>query len=267
MNKNLLSFTISILFLAFTCAYAGKPGGCSDVPISITFLATNAAPAAIWNDDPTKPYTGGTNTQIHACNGGVDGTGSYDATMVTPRSRTVTLKFPAAIGGSLIEGGPASFAGGNAISTQPFINIRNIAGYTVIPPGVAATYYTRIAISFTGPDSKSYRLLFFPDDGACPGDYPCVPDLHGVGDPANKNMSEQMAWAKVTYLPRPNPTQPWSASNADSWIVEGELSTSTDTEIQRATVFYVPRKGPAVHFGQYSMPFKILVTALAALPQ
>ena len=143
--------TICVLFLTFVAgnAIAGKPGSCSDVPISFTFVAPAGVQAAIWNDDPTKVYTGGTNTEIHNCNGGANGGGSYDGTMTLPGSRYINIKFPAAISGSLIEGGPTSFAAGNSITTTPFVKIHNLTGQNAVPAGISATYYARALFLLT----------------------------------------------------------------------------------------------------------------------
>src|SRR6516162_6283559 len=80
---------------------------CTDIPISITFLATTVAPAAISNDISGTPYQGLGNTVIHICSG------TNDATMVLAHSsRSVSIQFPEPIPGSIIVAGPPSFAGG-----------------------------------------------------------------------------------------------------------------------------------------------------------
>jgi hypothetical protein len=79
------------------------------------------------------------------------------------------------------------------------------------------------------------------------------------------NQPVETAWAKVSYTPR-DPSQPWSTSNADHWIVDGELTTISDSVYERATLFQLGKPGTQTHYGQYSMPFKILITALAPLP-
>ena len=72
-----------------------------------------------------------------------------------------------------------------------------------------------------------------------------------------------MAWVKVTYTPR-DPNSDWSPSNADKWLVEGTLTTETDPEVERGTLQLL---SAGTHYGQYSMPFAILIVAQMALPQ
>jgi hypothetical protein len=148
----------------------------------------------------------------------------------------VQRQFPGAVPGSIIQAGPASFASGSAFTTQAHINIHNITGYTVLPAGVAATFYTKVGSSFTGPDGKSFQLRYLPDDFACPVGGTCVPNLEPSANAANLNQPAETAWAKVTYTPR-DPSQPWSTSNADHWVVDGELTTISDPVYERATLF------------------------------
>jgi hypothetical protein len=267
-----LIFCISILAVVTFNANAGKPTrGCSDVPVTMTFVAPATGTAALSNDDPSKVYQNGVdgiaNEVIHFNN---DCNGSRDATIKWgngPKAkRKLRLQFPNAVPGSLIQGGPPSFAGGASFLSFGFLNIRNLTGYTVIQPGVAATYYTRATFNYiTGPDGASYRLSFYPDDYACPTGQVCVPDF--TGDPGNspiKNQPVETAWVKITYVPR-DMSQPWSSTNTDEWIVEGTLTTAEDPVIQRGTL--ILNDGSFTHYGQYSMPFKILITAQTALPQ
>ena len=259
-------FTLCVLILTLvgSTMAAGKPGGnnCANVPISMTFIATTSATAAIWNDDATKAYQNGVDGVEALIILDSDCNGSRDAVMGFGKrsTRKVWMKVPGAIPGSVIQSGPASFAGGNAFLSKAHVNIRNITGYTVITPGQAATYYTMASSTFPGPDGNSYQWGSIPDDYTCPTGATCVPNLHVLPLPANYNQPEQTAWVKVTYTPR-NLSQSWSNGNTDKWLVEGEFSTATDPEIQRDTLLF-----NGVHFGQYSMPFKILVTALAPLP-
>jgi hypothetical protein len=135
----------------------------------------------------------------------------------------------------------------------------------VLQPGVAATFYTTVGSSFTGPDGQSYQLRFHPDTFACPSGAICAPDLEGSTNAADMNQPLETAWALVTYSPRDR-TKPWSSSNTDQWIVDGE--TLTDGVYERATLFFNGRNccTTQTHYGQYSMPFKILIVALAPLP-
>ena len=240
---------------------------CSDVPISVTFMATTAAPAALSNDLPTSAYTNGVDGVGAVIHYNMDCSGTRDATLNLGSSkRALVIQFPSPIPGSIIVAGPPSFAGGSAFAVQNFINIRNIVGYNSpgITPGVAATYYTKITSSnIVGPDHNSYDLVLFPDNSTCPAI--CVATNDGTT--LNHNSPVQAAWSKVTYTPR-DTSQPWSLTNADTWVVDGEMTSNeppeTSNVYERATLFLVGRKG-TTHYGQYSMPFKILVTALAPL--
>ena len=216
------SLLICALALALTSS-AKASGRCTDIPLSMTFVATTAAPAAMWNDSATSAYqdgVDGVSAAIHVCSG------TYDAVlMIGSRSnRTVWMQYPTAIPSSIIVAGPASFAGAAAFQTQPpTINIHNILGHTALTPGTAASFYTRVVGSFPGPDGVTYYLRFHPDQSACPVGATCVPDLLNETNPANINQPVETAWASVSYTPR-DPTQPWSTTNADKWIVDGELA-------------------------------------------
>jgi hypothetical protein len=254
---------VSLSALAMSIASAA---GCSDVPISVTFLAPAAAPASIWNDIANSAYqngVGGVSAVIHINRDCV--TGTHDATLILSRAkRGVWMQYPSAIQGSLIDAGPASFAGGAAFETHSIeINVHNITGYTVLPPSTAATFYTAVGSTFAGPDGKTYQLRFHPDEYTCPAGAICVPDLENGTNAANMNLPVETAWTQVVYTPR-NPTQPWSSTNADSWIVDGELQLNNDTALERSTLFLDTKT--QVHYGQYSMPFKIAIVALAPLP-
>ena len=247
-------------------ASAAKPPRCTDVPISVTFMATTSAPAAIWNDVANTAYqngVGGVAAVIHY-NSGCDGT--RDATLdLGGSTRTLSMQFPNAISGSTsVQAGPASFAGGSAFATHAFFNVHNIVGYQTpgITPGVAATFYTKVTAPFTGPNGKSYKLVLYPDNYSCPF-VPCASDPDGTNP--DINLPVEGAWALVTYTPR-DTWQPWSLSNADRWVVDGEVTSSTDPIYERGTLVLIGKNGSATHEGQYSMPFKILVTALAPLP-
>jgi hypothetical protein len=262
-----------------TASGAPKPPSCSNVPTSFVFMDPTAASPAIWDDGlgSYKDGAGGVSALIFYNN---DCNGSRDARLdLSASTRTLTMQFPVAIPNSLIagQGGPASFAGGVAFPTHDAFLIRNIVGHNTsgITPsegttqGVAATYYTKVTYPFTGPDGQGYRVMSFPDNTTCPAI--CVSGVNDVTDPLN-NLPVQAAWAKVTYMPR-DVSQPWSETNKDTWLVEGEVTTNEppapDAYYQRGTLWGpAPRHGKTtvmVHFGQYSMPYKILVTALAPM--
>ncbi len=268
-----LGFKITVLAMALALgglqtASGAKPGRCSDLPISVTFMATTAAPAALSNDLPTTAYQDGVGRVAAVIHYNMDCNGTRDATLnLGSSTRSLVMQFPNPIPGSIIVAGPPSFAGGSAFATQNFINIRNIVGYNTpgITPGVAATYYTKVTSSnIVGPDRNSYVLTLFPDNSTCPGI--CASTGDGTGPFHNSPV--QAAWSKVTYTPR-DTSQPWSLSNADSWLVDGEVTSNeppaTSNIYERATLFLEGKNGSTTHYGQYSMPFKILVTALAPL--
>lgn len=258
----LIMFT-TVLAIGSLNVYAAKPPTCADIPLSMTFVAPVSAPAAIYNDDPTKAYQDGIDgvgAIIHITSNKCNGT--RDATLTLHRSkRYLSWKFPLPIPGSIIQSGPPSFAGGNAFSNQAHLNIHNLLGHTVLTPGVAATFYTKVGSSaIDAPDGGSYTLRLLPRDITCPSGATCVPNLECTGCDSDTiiNAPVDAAWAKVTYTPR-DKTQPWSLANTDSWIVEGEYVAPGDTVIERATLL-----NSGIHYGQYSMPFKILIKALAA---
>lgn len=260
-----------VLMLALggsAAAFGAKPPRCSDVPISVTFVGTTAAPAAISNDVSNIAYQNGVDGVAAVIHYNMDCGGTRDATLNLGNSkRSLMMQFPNPIPGSIVVAGPPSFAGGSGFATQNFINIRNIVGYNTqgLTPGVAATYYTKITSSnIVGPDGNSYDLVLFPDNSTCPAI--CASTNDGTG--LYHNSPVQAAWSKVTYTPR-DTSQPWSLSNADSWVVDGEMTSNeppaTSNTYERATLFFVSRRGATTHYGQYSMPFKILITALAPL--
>jgi hypothetical protein len=285
-----LGFKIAVLALVLTlgglatASGAGKPTSCSNVPTTFQFMTPTAALPAIsqGTDDSnpaivnSSPYQDGFDGVSAPIFYNKDCNGSRDARLdLGASTRTLTMQFPTAIDGSIIQRGPASFAGNAAFQTHAVFLIRNIVGHNTpgITPsegttqGVAATYYTKVRSPFTGPDGQSYVLVFWPDYGTCPGTCVSVTDSTGSFD----NSPQQTAWAKVTYMPR-DVSKPWSATNADSWFVEGEVvTTEPSPPAIRSTLYGPDLPGPSgktrgtVHYGQYSMPYKVLVTALAPL--
>lgn len=236
-------------------ASGAKPPSCTDVPISWTFVPTTnpAAPAAILNDDPDRVYQNGVdgvfNTVIHICSG------TGDATLGLQRSlRKLRMKFPAPIPSSVIQSAPP-FGEGAEFTTKAFVNVRNILGSGLLVPGSPATFYTKVTSQFSVGKGGGYRLAFYPDNTTCPVLNSCAP-VANYYDPI-VNLPVQTAWVQVIYTPAAN-------GSPDSWIVNGEL-IGTDSVYQRATL--LSADSPlADHFGQYSMPFRILITALAPLP-
>ncbi|HSB14275.1 MAG TPA: hypothetical protein VLE22_07430 [Bryobacteraceae bacterium] len=230
-----------------TRSSAAPRTGCQDLPISYTFLSTTAAPAAIWNDDPTKPYENGS---IHRCGSNP----TNDATLVLAHSkRSVWIRVPNPFPNSNIVNPPPSFAGGAPFQSQAFFNVRNLLG------SKDPYFYTSMASQFPAPDGKTHHLRLLPDAWACPGDLVCVPNIHG-GILADSNLPVETSWVRVHYMPPPNPSQPWSLSNTAQWIVDGELADTVYPSLyERATLHN------GTHEGQYSMPLQILITALGPL--
>jgi hypothetical protein len=240
---------------------AAAKNSCTDIPISFTFLATTVAPAAISNDISGTPYQGLGNEVIHKCSG------TNDATMVVGSSRSVSIQFPAPIPGSIIVAGPPSFAGGTAFHSQPFFNVRNVLNSgAIIATSPATDFYTRMVVNYlNAPDGHSYGLRYHPDDGTCPLDLPCAPDLDAPTI-ANMNLPVETSWLRVHFMPAPNPSLPWSPSNAAKWLVDGEQLDTPSGLYQRGTLHIIKAKsGGDEHQGQYAMPFQILITALGPI--
>ena len=232
--------------------------GCADIPISFTFNAI--ASAAILNDIQA-PYQGLGNEVIHKCSG------TNDATMVLGSSRSVSIQFPEPIPGSIIVAGPPSFAGGAAFQSQPFFNVRNVLNSgRIIATSPATDFYTRMVVNYlNAPDGHSYGLRYHPDDGACPGDLPCAPDLDAPTI-ADMNLPVETSWLRVHFMPAPNPSQPWSPTNAAKWLVDGEQLDTASGLYQRGTLHIKTKSGAdGEHQGQYAMPFQILITALGPI--
>ena len=241
---------------------AADKSRCADIPISFTFLATTVAPAAISNDISGTSYQGLGNTVIHKCSG------TNDATMVLAHSsRSVSIQFPAPIPGSIIVAGPPSFAGGTAFQSQPFFNVRNVLNSgAIIATSPATDFYTRMVVNdLNAPDGHNYGLRYHPNDGACPLDLPCAPDLDAPTI-ADMNLPVETSWLRVHFMPAPYPSQPWSPSNAAKWLVDGEQLDTASSLYQRGTLHIKTKSGgDGAHQGQYAMPFQILITALGPI--
>ena len=207
ITRNVLTVTVAVASATGLLAQSqnAKPGStkCTDIPVSFTFISTTVAPATLSND-VSSAYQNGvdgvSNTVIHRCYG------TNDATMLLRNSgRSVVMQFPAPIPGSLIVAGAPSFAGGAAFQSQAFFNVRNVLNSGSITSTSPATdFYTRMVIQLPGPDGKNYGLYFHPDDGACPGDLICVPDLDAPSIP-NMNAPVEASWVRVHFIPPPSP--------------------------------------------------------------
>src|SRR5262249_46382615 len=214
-------------------ASAGRPGPCSNVPVSVSFVATDIAPAAaITNDDPTRAYKDGVDGLSAIIFFNLDCNGTRDMVIdLSGSTRTLNVNIPSPIPGSLIQTGPVT---PGVLTTKARINVRNILAYPTSP--APALFYTTMAVNpFSGPakGSPTYRLYFTPDSGTCPAGSICAtPHVDPV---ALANSPVETAWVKVNYTPR-DVTQPWSPTNTDSWVVDGELTTNEpgpDYPIQR----------------------------------
>lgn len=245
------TFIICVLILAVAGnAYASKPPSCTNTPVSM--FIEDTLTAAILSDGGGL-YQNGLNGVTGVINFNSSCGGSRDVTVGfdTNSNRRVWFNFPTAIPGTDIEGVTQSFIP-NPFSDRAFINIRNITCRDCNTPGIPSTFYTKVSVAFFAPGGQKYLLAFLPDN--CPVGYLCAPNYTPGPVLPTKNEPVETAWAKVTYTPNP-----------DTWVVEGELTGG----VVRNTLFLTSVRGnrPPVHYGQYSMPFKITITALAPLAQ
>ena len=247
-----ITVCLFILVIASAAYAAGKPPKCTDIPISWTFEnTTTSAYASAITGDGNGAYADGSDTPavIHLNS---DCNGSRDATLNLLRAaRSVNIRFDA-INGTDIDGPFPAFAG-QTKSVKPFFNVRNILAYRY---SVGTTFYTKMSVSgFKVSSNRSdYNVAFLPFDGQnCPdpSGLTCIDSITYDGAGSNQNDPEPAAWVKVTFIAA-------SGGSPDQWIVEGEFS---DPEIQRGTLF-----SSGIHSGQFSMPFRIRITALAPLP-
>lgn len=264
-----LTFAVCVLILTFGVGtYAAKPGPpnpCSgETPLSWSFMDTLSAPAAFSSDGggAYQQNVGGVSNSLLQSE-------DFSATIAFPGpgGRSIRVLIPAHIPGSIINKGPAPFAGGASFLSGGQMNIRNIVGSPYPAPIYPATFtfYTKASGRFTGTDGKAYQWRAMPDDFTCPTGSICVPNLHSGADDGLSNVPAQTGWVKVTYMPRDR-SQAYSAtSNADKWLVEGEFVEASGV-IQRTTLVSLGKGNSGGHYGQYSMPFKILITTLCPLP-
>lgn len=184
--------------------------------------------------------------------------------MAYSNSRLIKFKIYDAIPGSLLsgQGGPAQYG---EFLTYGQLNIHNVVGFGQVTPGQPAVYYTKATGTLFGPDSKKFRWNSTPDDSSCPYLAICVTNFGNPTLPANRNQPKPTAWVKVTYTPK-GPGD-WSPTNTDTWLVEGDFADIDNPNIvQRMTLYYENNNKPLVHYGQYSLPFRAIVKALAPMP-
>ena len=81
------------------------------------------------------------------------------------------------------------------------------------------------------------------------------------------NLPVETSWLRVHFMPAPNPSQPWLPSNAAQWLVDGEQPDTAPTGLYQRGTLNIKSKsgGDGAQEGQYAMPFKILITALAPI--
>jgi hypothetical protein len=257
MMKRLWILTVIFFATLSGLSYAGKPvKGCSDVPVMFTFESTTSSnvPSAI-NGDGNGGYSHGVDRVNAVIHFDSDCNGSRDAGFGLGRrsTRTVSLQFSGISGTDTIGGTFPSFNGSTVIAKPGFI-ILNLTGYGY---PVGSTYYTKMSFRFTEPGTSTvYDMVFAPFDGLCPfSDGLCVDSITNDIVSPDQNSPVSAAWVKVTYLPA-------SGSTPDQWIVEGEITEADAPDvIQRGTLI-----SSGVHRGQFSMPFRIRITALAPLP-
>jgi hypothetical protein len=250
-----------LVLVGVATAFGGKPKRCDDVPVSVTFTAPGAGTAAIENDNPAVAYVDGVDGVGAVIHFNLSCDGTRDMTLdLGGSARTLRVQVPDPIPGSTSNPVPAG-----TLTTQAFFNVRNILAKGITP--TPSVFYTKVTSPFPGAgrNDPSYRLTMFPDNVTCPGGGspdPCAP--LGDGPNEDRNSPGQTAWTKVTYTPA-------SGGNPDTWIIDGDLTTNEDGEpplpIQRGTIYSVDKHGNLTHRGQYSLPFRMVITALAPLPQ
>lgn len=114
-----------------------------------------------------------------------------------------------------------------------------------------------MTLQFIHPNgAEIYRLVFNPSDSTCPG--LCVPVIHAIpDDPAVVNYPEETTWVKVNYTPG-------SGNTKDRWEVEGAVTLFDDDGNPDtpaiATVRAKLLSTDGRDYGQYSIPFKALIT-------
>src|SRR5215471_555289 len=171
----ILTLATTLVLGVLGTASAGKPGPCTNVPVSVSFVATDIAPAAaITNDDPTRAYKDGVDGVSAIIFFNSDCNGTRDMVIdLSGSTRTLNVNIPSPIPGSLIQGGPAP---AGVLTTKARINVRDILAHPISP--TPTVFYTTVAGNpFPGPTKQSptYHLLFTPDFGTCPaGSIPCT---------------------------------------------------------------------------------------------
>jgi hypothetical protein len=252
MLQRVIVHAAASVLVAAGIAEAQKPPKCSDIPISVQVLEFDADgdgdnDSALFGDSKGPTYTDGvdgvTNTAIYVCSG------TYDATMrlgpLTRSKRSLGFAFPEPNAGSVVYG-PAPEWAGTAFLAKPFMNIRNILwGRMQAVPQLMFT--TRIGFSYiSGPaDKATYKLQFAPT-GVQSG----VP-----GNPAANDPDETTA-ATVQDIPGDCRN---GGTTLDTWIVT--VNPPAVGALMRDL-----SNGAEIHSGQYSMPFKLLITAQRCLP-
>jgi hypothetical protein len=248
----------SILFLTVTAValtliagetYAGKAPKCTDIPIWVTIVPIDGG--VLGGDTIGSVYKSGVDgviyTQINIC-GSTTATPTYDASMSLSNStRTMSLTFPLAITGSIINGGTMPAWAGSTIAAKPQLTIRNILWGRM---NGKYTFTTRLILkSIAAPDKSTYDLRFQADG---------VDAMQNDPPYADTNSPNQTA--KVTVQDIPGTCRQTAGGSFDSWIVNVDAPPT-------GTLYKWPSRNlPYQHSGQYVMPFQLKVDAQSCIP-
>jgi len=243
--------TAGLLLLAGSPALAQK---CADYNTRWFFYPSatmpdgvTTVPSAISGDGNWYGTSGPTYGSIHICGSNP----SYDSTIVLPTKRYLTYSFPAPIPGSVINqslpGAPGVFV------RSGFVNVRNILCHNCSVDRTQP-FTSRISYQINNLVGRdTYRLRFMQQ-------IVDAPDLHT--DPSAV-PGENMPYASSAVLVIPQPYNCTSSGTVKpAWVVRGTMPNSPEGFLQVGTLYNIG-VSPAVHAGQYSMPFEIRIEALS----
>ena len=229
------------LSLAQDTAMAQRGGGgnkCSDVPVKWVFA--NEAGDKITSDTfLPAPYDG----NLFAC-------GSNDAVInLLNSNRKLNFDFSGSVSVSQAE---AWMNSGNPVPLPIHMNIHKLGTIRSVDSPVT-TFMTG---QIDGPDHKTYRLRMTPEDV----DTGLTPSPADVNDPNMTSPVSVSFYAGTGCTPSPSCTNPYG-----KWEVVGRNPAGEENEyVQIGTVYKVKNTWQKV--GQFQLPFKVTITAQAALP-
>ncbi len=255
MKKNVCYFfylVVPLVTVTHGWAQGKGGGGCvnQNIPLRVTIIGISGGVLAGDNKGATyQDGVDGVSARINISSG------TFDATVIllTSKHRTIRFTFPNAQPDSSLTGGYPTWAPG-VFQAKAFFNVRNILhgrnfGKT--------TFSTRMAWQFDAPDGVLYRLRFMPPDTD-------APDLHTPDIPPGVNEPQQTSFVVVTDHPGNCGTVlPGEAIVYDQWDVTATVP-NIDGVLQLGTVhkMAVRPKDVDVHYGQFSMPYKLVLEAL-----